>query len=432
MITETQLKDQFESISGFKDLVVDHGTYAETYRSGNVLYEPINGSFQPSRWVLTAISGLTMATTTATIAIFGNTLDEARAISDSLNTTAERINGNTFEMNDAQGSKYAITMIAGLSEIEEAIEGTTYHRGEIYPVVLTVSYTIIESGVSSTTSRIKIDGDEYPVTQIVTTLKGAAEMTPTYAGESEATNGTCFFEIDAVIPLLQNEAGKKLYKECVDTKRKDIMHMVELVQNGDSTYHMMIISNAQMTSIPPSNIGVNISLLTGCAESAVFGGGWTSLTAYGKTCKITLPVSAVVFWGDGTATKAIAQNSGDVSQYLSHVYTDSENVHNLNIYGADLAGAYREIREGDDLLGKTIIYIGEDWDVSGEADSTEIVCRNATLSVSSGYLRELYNEGSLTISDSISNGQQWVSGLDVVTGIKSTGKWAVYIAEAGV
>lgn len=431
MISEEQLKAQFEKISGFTDLVIDHGTFAESYRTGNVLYEPINGSFQPSRWVLTAISGLTMATATATVAIFGETLTRAQAIKESLNQTATKLNGNTTELADADGKKFAITTLAGLAEMDEAIEGVTYHRGEIYPVVLTISYTIVEGGASSTTTTIKIDGNEYPATQIVTTLKGAAEMTPTYNGESEATNGTCFFEIDAILPLLTNAAGDKLQDECTNTKRKDYMHMVELTQNGKSSYHMMIISNAQMTSIPPSNIGINLSMITGCPESAVFGGGWTSLTATGKTCKMTLPVSAVVFWGDGTSDKATAQSAGDTTQYMTHVYTDGEDVHDLYIYGADLAGSYRALRVGDNLSGKTLIYVGDDWDTSGDADVTEITCQHSTLAVSAGYLRELYNEGSLTISDTLTTGQRWVSGLDVVTGIRSAGKWAVYISEVG-
>jgi hypothetical protein len=188
----------------------------------------------------------------------------------------------------------------------------------------------------------------------------------------------------------------------------------------------MTFTRCQLGSEEINNVGATISLMTASAEAMEFDARWNHGVVSGISTTIGAEVGAIVFWGDHTADRV-----GE-SGMISHVYTDGLDEHKIHVFGGYDAPMTRALRVGDNLTGKRLIYVGEDWDVSGEPDMTLITCEQSRLAIASGYMREILNDTqTTTIGDYVLKGTEWRSTLDVVTGMRDPDVWHVYIEEMG-
>jgi hypothetical protein len=189
---------------------------------------------------------------------------------------------------------------------------------------------------------------------------------------------------------------------------------------------MMTFTRCQLGSEEINNVGATISLMTASAEAMEFDARWNHGVVSGISTTIGAEVGAIIFWGDHTAGRV-----GE-SGMISHVYTDGLDEHKIHVFGGYDAPMTRALRVGDNLTGKRLIYVGEDWDVSGEPDMTLITCEQSRLAIASGYMREILNDTqTMTIGDHVLKGTEWRSTLDVVTGMRDPDIWHVYIEEMG-
>lgn len=426
MITEKNLRDLFEAWTGYA-VKLHHGEVEETYRNINDIIKPVNGVMRVEAWTYTPIRTVAMATTTATATIIARSDEDAETVRKHLNDSVNAVRGTTIPVKADDGHTYALSIMAGSAYRDEAVHASQYGHGDEYDVSIRIEYIATANGVSSADSALMIDGEQIEVETMVSTMVGATDDQPGDDGVTQTAIPSRAFQMEVTAVLLNNGAGAVLMSEATRLDKRNILRCVEYVINGVSSFFMMVFTRAQLGSSELNNVGVTFSMATANPDVAVLGGNWSTVPQIGITTSIGAEPGDIVFWGDNTAERV--GNTG----MISHVYADGREEHTIHVYGGYNAPVTRELRIGDNLQGKRLIYIGEDWDVSGESDTTLIVCELSTLSIASGYVREMgENIGTISIGDTIIKDQEWTSSLDVVTGIRDSTLWHVYVDEMGV
>lgn len=427
MITEKQLRDLFEQWTGYP-VTLYHGEVEQTHRVINDVVKPVNGVMQVDAWTFTPIRTVAMATTEATVTIIARSDDEASEVLASLNTSLEAVRGSTVAVRDEEGKTYSLAVMIGSAYRDEAIHGTNYGQGDEYDVIVRISYIATANGVNSADSVLIIDGEQIEVENMTSAMVSATDEHPSDDGVTTVATPSKTFQIECSAILLDNGAGEILTREGLDLDHKGTVRCVEYGINGISRFYMMVFTGCQIGSEELNNVGVSFSLATANPDTMELDARWHSVLNKGLTASIGADPGAVVFWGDNTASRV------DDSGMVSHVYVDSVDAHMIRIFGSYDAPLTRALRVGDNLMGKRLIYVGEDWDVSGEVDATLISCEQSRLAIESGYMRELRDDDTplVSLGYMFEKGTEWRSSLDVVTGIRDRTLWHVYVSEMGV
>ena len=427
MISEKQLRDLFVEWTGYH-IKLYHGEVEETYRVINTIEKPVNGVMTVEAWTYTPIRTIAMATTSATVTIIERSNEEAEKTRKALNDTLEAIRGSAIPVQDDAGRTFLLSVTAGSAYREEVVHGTLYGYGDEYDVVVRLDYIATAYGVSSADTALWIDGNQIEIERVMSNMVYATEEAPGDDGVTTTAVPSKTFQIEASAILLGNAAGDIILREGRSLAEKNKVHCVEYAINNISQYYMMIFTRVQLASSEVNNVGASFTLATASTEAMRFDGMWTMIPNYGNVASIGADEGVTVFWGDHNADRI------GVTGMESHVYTDGREYHEIYIFGRYDTPVKRALRVGDNLDGKRLIYVGDDWDVSGEPDSTLISCAGSALAIASGYLRELRDDNTdlKTIGDHILNGQEWVSSLGKVTGIRDATMWQVYVSELGV
>lgn len=427
MITEKKLRDLFEEWTGFH-LSVHHGEIEQSYRVLNDIVEPLNGVIEVSSWNYTPVRTVAMATASATVTIIARTDEEANEIKDHLNNSLAEIRGASVVVKDDAEKSVLLTVMAGTAYRPEAVHGSLYGRGEEFDVIVRMEYIATANGVSSADTVLIIDGEQVELESITSSMICATDEQPGDDGLTVSAAPSKAFQISAQAVVLDNAVGDLLIREGTSLSDEKMARCVEYRINNKPAFYMMVFTQCQIASSEINNVGAAFSLSTANPDAVPFDSRWSKTVVIGDITSIGANPGAVVFWGDNKADMI-----GDTGM-VSHVYTDGVNEHTIRIFGEYSIPITRQLRLGDNLLGKRLKYMGEDWDVSGLPDSTLITCEQSTLSISSGYMRELRDdlERLYTISDHVLKGQEWVSSLDVVTGARDFTMWHVYTSEMGV
>lgn len=427
MIKETRLRDLFKEWTGYH-LTIHHGKVEQSYRVINDVVEPVNGVIDIESWNYTPIRTVAMATTSATVTIIARTDEEAREIQDALNASLEEIRGAAIPIKDDEDKTVLLSVMAGTAYRPETVHGSLYGQGEECDVIVRIEYIATANGISSADTLLFIDGEQVEIESITSSMVCATEETPGDDGLTTTATPSKAFQIEANAVVLDNVVGDLLIQEGTDLAGKKTVRCVEYRVNNKPHYYMMAFTRCQLGSSELNNVGAAISLMTASPEAMPFDARWVETLVIGDITSIGAAPGAVVFWGDNKSDMV-----GDTG-VVSHVYTDGVNEHTVRIFGEYNKPPTRQLRLGDNLLGKRIKYVGEDWDVSGEADETLITCEQSTLAISSGYMRELRDdfERLYTVGHHILKGHEWVSSMDVVIGARDFTKWHVYTYEMGV
>lgn len=427
MINAWQLRDLFEEWTGFT-VTLHHGEVNESRRVINDVVTPTNGAIQIDAWTFTPVRTVAMATTEAVVTIIARTDEEATDIVRSLNASIEAVRGSTTLVKDADGKTFSLAVMAGSAYRDEGIHGTNYGQGDEYDVILRLWYNATANGINATDTVLIIDGEQIEVENVISGMTSATDEHPGDDGITTTAVPSKTFHIECGAVLLDNEAGKILTKEGLDLDNIASVHCIEYTVGSVTRFYMMVFTQCRIGSSELNNVGASFALATANPDTMHFDARWNATTAVGITASIGAEAGAVVFWGDNTASRV-----GD-SGMVSHVYTDGINEHTIRIFGAYNSPITRALRVGDNLSGKRLIYVGDDWDTSGEPDMTLISCEQSRLAIESGYLRELRDDDTplVSIGYMISNGMERRTSLDVVTGIRDESLWHVYVAEMGV
>lgn len=433
MISEYTLRDLFEEWTGYH-LTVHHGKAESAYRVINNIVEPINGTIEVEPWSYTPIRTVAMATTNATVTVIARTDDEARQIQEHINGAMDEIRGTAHSMRGEDGTAIALSVMAGTAQRSEAVHGSLYGRGDEFDVTIRIGYIATVFGVSSADTMLFIDGEQVELEEITSSMVHASEDHPGDDGVTTTATPSRAFGIEASAVLLSNAVGDLLLREALSLSDPLTVHCVEYRVKNTPHWYMMAFTRCQLGSKDLNNVGVSFSLMTASAEAMEFDGRWNSAMIIGDTTAISADVGAIVFWGDHTSER-VGEN-----RFAEHVYSDGIGEHVIHVFGGYEVPITRELRLGDNLEGKRLIYIGDEWDVSGMPDQTLISCESnglnaASLGIESGRLREVREDGvvsQIVGGDILYHMQEWKSYLGTVNGIADASLWHVYVSELEV
>lgn len=428
MITEKKIRDLFEEWTGYH-LTIHRGGIEQSYRVINTVMEPINGVIEVDSWSYTPIRTVAMASTSATVTIIARTDEDARDTQEQLNDALAQIRGTSFPVqDDEEGKTVLLSVMAGTAYRPEAVHGSLYGQGDEYDVVVRLEFIATANGISSADTSLYIDGEQVEIESITSSMVCATEDHPGDDGITTTATPTRAFQIEANAVLLDNSVGKTLLREALSLSDSKTVRCIEYRVHNVPRWYMMVFTRCQLASSELNNVGASFSLMSASIDAMEFDARWSKTVAIGDNITLGADVGAIIFWGDNTSD--VVGETG----MISHVYTDGITEHQIRIFGGYDAPLTRSLRIGDNLIGKRLVYVGDDWDVSGEPDATLISCEQSVLAIASGYMRELRDDGvtMITIGDHILKGTEWRSTLDVVTGIRDESLWHVYVEEMGV
>ena len=428
MISEGQLRDLFELWTGFHP-TLDHGDVSPSYRRVNDVIEPINAVMSIDPWNFTPVKTIYMAVNSATVTIIARSDAEADEAQGVINEALKPIRGTTIPVVDeVDGRSILLTVNAGAAYRSEAVHGSLLGHGDECDVVVHLDYIAIANGTSSTDTALVIDGHQIEIQSIASVMVCATDDQPGDDGLTTTATPSKAFQIEANVFVLDNDAGKMLLEEGMSLTRGKTIRCVEYRVGRNTQYYMMAMTQCRLGSAELNNVGATITLSLANPDAMPFDARWVETLVIGDVTSIGASPGTIVFWGDNKADRV------DDTGMISHVYTDGVDKHTIHIFGEYDAPPTRQLRIGDNIAGKRIKYVGDDWDVGGEANMTLISCKQSTLSIESGYIRELRDDGTamVTVTDHIKTGHEWVSSLDVVTGIRDASLWHVYTSEVGI
>ena len=357
MISALDIKELYENACGYA-LYCDIGEIESAVRKKNEVFYPVCGLFKMQPMQVTAIRSPIIGVASADIEIIAPThmLEEVRA---KLNTSVvTELNGASVILRDEQNESvyYSVSFTVQTCTVGEKLDIGAWY-GECATLRQTVSFVIIEEGVSAYDTALKIDGMNVP---ILTLAETKVHTTSVYS-DSRAIGSTASeleaYGIDFTTPYIKSELCE-LFHNAVNCREGNRAHCVEITKNGITNAYIMAISSASDTVQPPSNIGFNISLTEINTNVGRFDGRWCRYAHRGDIINQssvnanlfrdkTYPM--VVFWGDGEAD--IIEGAEDIPY---HVYSDGIQRHDIMCFRGYSLNAMRDIKMGDALFGKTL------------------------------------------------------------------------------
>lgn len=314
------LKSEYEKATGYT-LYMDFGELDAAYREKNTIVFPVCGVYSINPMILTAIPSPFVGVATADITIV-SIPEQAEEVRKILNEAAETLNGTSIIISDVDGRNYNITYNTQTSTFGNEANVSWYH-GRVVLTRQTITYTIIENGISSYEDKLEIDGHFVPVLSLTETKVYTSSVYPDARSVAKTVNEQEGHGIDFTMPRLNDELSNELYNLLATGKGSKI-HCVKHTSGGAINYYMMIVSSITQSVQPPQNIGFNVSLTEGFEEVAAYDDLWEFETVTGNVAHAPLKTSnSVYFWGDGTA---------EFKPVKYHVYTDGEEKHIISKY----------------------------------------------------------------------------------------------------
>ena len=234
---------------------------------------------------------------TANVTIFCKP-DQLEDVRKNLNDTALRLNGQSGQVDGYTYTYNTSTCYVG-EELKDNILDYTL------PLYQSVTYSIIEGGVSSYAVKVYIDGFPVPALSV---LQTRTKTSSTYAGYDmvgRVGEQMESYGLDITAPWLDSGIIGVLRRECA-TGSHGTAHAVEVDNNGDISAYMMICGNIVTTAQPPLNAGLTISLVEADQMAVKIPYWWEPFTTRGRICMYTPEPgeTATVLWGDGTGSRA--------------------------------------------------------------------------------------------------------------------------------
>lgn len=315
MLEFDELRKLYEAETGFK-LFRDYGELTESdyaRRERNEIVRPVVGLFKVMPAQLTPVQGAFIGTVSAEVEILSRPDDASlAAVRDKLNETAERLNGTT-------GTVGGYTYTCSIETCTVGAEVRDNYMDCVVPVYQSITYSIVEGGVSSYSVKVTVDGFPVPALSVVQTRTAAssvytgADMVGRVGVQSES------FGLDITVPWLTGGIVDVLRRECT-RGAKNKAHAVAVDNNGETAACLMVCGHIVTTAQPPMNVGVTLSMVEASPDAVTVPAWWQSFTADEEVVTAnTESKTATVLWGDG---------SGEVvSGYTWHRYTDGEAKH---------------------------------------------------------------------------------------------------------
>ena len=316
MISADALRENIAALLG-ANLYTDIGEFNAAYcERGNRLEFPICGIYRPGNMVLTPIKGLVLASMTADVELVGEEYSVAE-LRQKIDGLAQTQSGQTFTIEDDGGKTYMVTVLYSSAYVgvkRDAPDNT----GDVYPVRMTISYTIIQNGVSSNDVKFLIDGQEVYFTQWSVTRQ---RVTDIFCDSEDSVMRGLVVQggrsLDFVSPILSNALGKAFLEATLGNINNDA-HAVFVEIDGEIFGFIGIWGNTSLTAQPQQNVGTNVSLVEGAETLLTYSDGWTVETVSANQTRIGAAEgeTVYVYWGDGSC-EIIPQNTSALHTYAS-------------------------------------------------------------------------------------------------------------------
>ena len=341
-------------------------------REGNKIITPIVGVFRLNATPLTTLRSPYIAVATATMEIASPT-DKVDEIKENLVKVMDKLHASTRKIRQGDTS-YTVVITFETPLVDNKRRDVGAYGGETVSITQVVTFTVVESGLSSLDVYVLINGLDVPILTFTETRTAASETAPNDHAKGEVMVTQELYGLTLTTPAVENDLGE-LLGEIVNDGNGNRALAVEVVKGGKSSAYIMTVGTSGTTAQPPSNVGYSLSLAEISPMSAKFPDAWESMSFNKPVVNVT--AAGIIDWGDGTVEA--------VSGFTRHVYTDADAIHTARLfrYGS---GRWTPIVDGDILYGARIRPAGGSIVSSSLPSSILEMTTGDTLSIETGRL----------------------------------------------
>lgn len=355
MLTSKEYREAIQNILNsntqginFK-LFSDIGNYVKTLRetvynnygavSSNNLVSYVNGIFDLTPSQLVPIANISMSTTTANIEFAvdidklkkeveddGNVLDYpfVQKVRNIWDTIAQTYTGQTISLIDSDNNNYTVILSFTLASVG-IVTMLSDDTGEVLPIGASVTFTVIQNGVSSNDCKIYINGEQVYFNQAVYTRQRTLDQVQYLnVGVNKSFSTQNGLGIDITCPLLSSSLGNYIAEDILNGGQNNIYAICVELGNSTNTY-IMTTGTTQATLQAGINVGINLGFVecanymlptndtAGWSVSAINSSGGVSSTLTG-----TFNANSTIMWGDGSFDILQEQTTNP-----THTYTNA-------------------------------------------------------------------------------------------------------------
>lgn len=335
-IIESELNKSIDGNREFR-IYADVGDFQKSYKeyNSNQVTRYINGILEALAPSILPIRNLQALTQTFRVSFVldmailnkdanGNYI-EVEQIRDVLERYIADNNGISFVVSDDNGESFEFT-----PAFNGVITGTASQLsplGQVLPIYLDVSYTIIENGVNTNTVQFILNGENlffesYSVSRVRMCETNMVANEPSSKTLAQS-NG---ISITLKKPLLQSKMSQDIENDLyAGTMNK--AYCLQRVRGNKKYNYIVIIGNNTENGALAQNIGQSVDFVEGKQGELTYDANWTveefTATDQNKMELISLVAQRtyVVFWGDGTSEEVSKTTSATHTYEKNGTYT---------------------------------------------------------------------------------------------------------------
>lgn len=312
------------------------------HRRVNEIVTPVVGVFRLNPVPLTALATPYIAVVSGTIEIPAPS-EVAEDIRKHLNEVAADFNAKA-ERQTHGDTTFTVVYNFETCSVDDKRRDVGLYNGEIVVITQTVTFTIVERGITALDTELKINGLSVPFLRLDESRVSTSETTPNTEGHGEVSVTQEMYGITFDTPLMDNSLGEMLL-DIVNNGAGNKAFAVEVIRNGKSSAYLMAVGTAATSANPPANIGVSVSLADIAPTAARYNDIFKKTSKNGIVVFLSMRDS-LVFWGDGSAEH--------IDGYTPHVYTDGKANHDIYYIPYGNANRYGEIVRYASIFKKTL------------------------------------------------------------------------------
>ena len=338
LLEDMRKKTGFELFSEFGEVT----EALSPRRRVNEIVTPVVGVFSLNPTPLTALTTPYIAVATANILIPAPT-EMADEVAKKLDEVASTYNATTARMEQGD-TVFTVVYSFETCAVGDKRRDVSLYNGEIVEITQTVTYTIIERGITALDTELKINGLSVPFLRFEETRVATSETTPNTEGHGEVAVTQEMYGITFDTPLIDNSLGEMLL-DAVNGGTGNKAYAVEVIRNGKSSVYLMAIGTISSSANPPANIGVSVSMAEINPMAARYSDIFKAM-AFDDLVESYYGSETAFFWGDGTAQKIDGRSF--------HVYADGKTDHQAHYLPYGDIQRFGDVVVGAELLGKTV------------------------------------------------------------------------------
>jgi hypothetical protein len=368
MVNVEELRKRYAEAVGY-EVFLEEGEAIDFYRQGNHIEKPIFGVFSANPVSMTAIRAPFIGVLTVDVTMLAPP-DRWEEVSTKMNVVATVLNGTSFtvkhvaDKEDQYDTTYTVSYNCQSSSVGDRILDAAIGCGEVFPITQTITYVIVENGVSAYDARLWIDGLEVSVLTLVENKIHTTSVYPSDIGDGCTASEMESYGIDFTTPYTNGEASN-LFRSALNDRSGNNAHCVVIEKAGKKSCRLMQFASVSNSISPPQNIGFNVSMTEIASAAADFNGYWLLKNTTGGIARLYLEDmidaestirGVTVFWGDGTS-----EDFDEMNRSVYHVFTDGLDSHQVIVF-KKYADTYVSPYAGMnfDSYGKKIHVVTED------------------------------------------------------------------------